>query len=1191
MKNTLQLFATFLLVSIFQLSFAQNNVIKLNSGDLILNELDPQSTIGDVLIENSSAGDYYLVQFTQIPNESQQNELSSNGVRLLEYIPNKTWIANLSQAVSQATIESMNIRAIEPWKADYKTASTFDLSGAPEWVYEGKDQYRLMIDRQLDVDQAAFEALMTSNGVLVEEAINGENNEYLNITIDDNKVEWLKSLAEVKFISYGEAPPVPDDIRARGLHTLNLLGPNDAFGRDLNGDGVSIAIADNGVGPHIDRKGRITMHTTTNTGTHGDMTTGIAVGAGNLNPRFKGHATHSYLHYYNISGYPHIAQAVSNLNNRGVVITSTSFSQGCNNYDGTSRAIDQQVNANKALLHVFSAGNSANSNCGYGAGTPWGNITGGRKIGKNVIATGNLDYRGLLTNSSSRGPADDGRIKPDICANGTSQMSTDPNNGYSPGGGTSAAAPSIAGISAVLYQGYRELNNNQDPSSGLIKAAMLNTARDVGNVGPDFFFGWGVVNAHRAMLLLEENRYLDSSVSQNSLNTHDIVINQNLQSLKLMVYWTDLEGSTVSSKALVNDLDLRVVTPTNDTIFPYVLDPTPNSAALSSPATRGVDDLNNVEQVQIDSASAGTYRVLVNGTAIPIGSQSYHLLWETIEDSITLTYPAGGEPLIPFTQETIRWDAPEGVSGNFTVEFSANNGASWTNLGTAGSNVRYFNITVPNITTGNALFRVSRNGISGTSPKGISILRTPQNVRADFICPDSIGISWNAVSGATSYDVFLLGDTHMDSVGTSTTTSLTLFNVDFSQENWVAVRARTANAVGERSNAVTIPQNTFNCPLAFDLSIDKIIAPAGYVPGCNSSKTAVRIEVSNLGDSVLSNVPVELNINNTAYSDTIPGPIASLATVNFTFKDSITLSATLPTSVSAVVKLATDQNSFNDSISDDVILIPSQVVSAPYNMDFETINPCATSNTCGSVTCNLGQGWVNIPNTMDDHDMRVDFGGTPSSGTGPSIDANPGTTTGRYIYSEASNNCYNLTSEVLSPCLDLSSTIRPEFDFAYHMQGTSVGLLRVDIFRNGSWTNDIINPLFGNIGTTWNRRTIDLSPYKGDTVTIRFRIETGSSWSSDIAIDDINLIDQGVGLGEIETDNYRLFPNPSEGLFRIQLNEGNIGELRVFDLQGRNIYRTRINDSYGEIDLSNFDKGIYIIEFKDGEVREKVMVN
>lgn len=79
---------------------------------------------------------------------------------------------------------------------------------------------------------------------------------------------------------------------------------------------------------------------------------------------------------------------------------------------------DKQIFENKDLIHVFSAGNSGNSDCGYGAGAGWGNITGGHKMGKNSIAVGNLNQDGVIENSSSRGPASDGRIKPDICANG-----------------------------------------------------------------------------------------------------------------------------------------------------------------------------------------------------------------------------------------------------------------------------------------------------------------------------------------------------------------------------------------------------------------------------------------------------------------------------------------------------------------------------------------------------------------------------------------------------------------------------------------------------------------------------------------------------------------------------------------------------------------------------------------------------
>lgn len=174
-----------------------------------------------------------------------------------------------------------------------------------------------------------------------------------------------------------------------------------------------------------------------------------------------------------INGYPHIVDAAANLINLGTVITSTSYSQGCGGeYTNDASAVDEQIRENPALIHVFSAGNAGTSDCGYGAGSGWGNITGGYKAAKNTIACGNLDYLGNLATSSSRGPAADGRIKPDICANGVDQLSTEPPNDYAPGGGTSAAAPSIAGIVATLYHAFKIHNNGQNPESPLIKACL-----------------------------------------------------------------------------------------------------------------------------------------------------------------------------------------------------------------------------------------------------------------------------------------------------------------------------------------------------------------------------------------------------------------------------------------------------------------------------------------------------------------------------------------------------------------------------------------------------------------------------------------------------------------------------------------------------------------------------------------------
>ena len=106
---------------------------------------------------------------------------------------------------------------------------------------------------------------------------------------------------------------------------------------------------------------------------------------------------------------------------------------------------------------------------------------------------------------------------------------------------------------------------------------------------------------------------------------------------------------------------------------------------------------------------------------------------------------------------------------------------------------------------------------------------------------------------------------------------------------------------------------------------------------------------------------------------------------------------------------------------------------------------------------------------------------------------------------------------------------------------------------------------------------------------MRFRIQTGSGWSSDIAIDDVSLIDLSTSINEVTNEEYKLYPNPSEGMFNIQLTEGQIGDVRVFDLQGRNVFNTFISSSNGQIDLSNLEKGIYLIEFKEGH-REKIMI-
>ncbi|GGD28092.1 choice-of-anchor D domain-containing protein [Hyunsoonleella pacifica] len=166
----------------------------------------------------------------------------------------------------------------------------------------------------------------------------------------------------------------------------------------------------------------------------------------------------------------------------------------------------------------------------------------------------------------------------------------------------------------------------------------------------------------------------------------------------------------------------------------------------------------------------------------------------------------------------------------------------------------------------------------------------------------------------------------------------------------------------------------------------------------------------------------------------------------------------------------------------------STVSSFPYTEDFE-------SNTVGA--------W--IQDTTDNFDWTVNSGGTTSTDTGPT-GAGGGT---YYIYTEASSN-YNNTSNLFSPCFDLSGLTNPEFSFSYHMYGADLGTLNVDIstdsgitYPTNLWTQT------GQVqtanGDAWITVTLNLAAYAGQTIKLRIQGITGSSWNSDIAVDDISL--------------------------------------------------------------------------------------
>ncbi|GAF80346.1 unnamed protein product, partial [marine sediment metagenome] len=272
-----------------------------------------------------------------------------------------------------------------------------------------------------------------------------------------------------------------------------------------------------------------------------------------------------------------------------------------------------------------------------------------RAVSKNVMTVGAVDDAVLngsrylpeatMTNFSGWGPTDDGRIKPDVVGNGKSLYTTDGdhNTDYETVSGTSLSTPNISGSAILLIEYYGELFTGQAMRASTLKGLIIHTADDLGNPGPDYKYGWGLMNTEAAAALIKEHKDFpsDNMIVEAALDTGNTgdtyaVDWDGTGEFRATLCWTDPPGTESevlddTSSKLVNDLDLRITGPGGSPTYnPYTLNPANPSVA----ATTGDNTLDNVEQVYIPATGlAGTYTVKVSyiGT-LTNGTQAYSLI-------------------------------------------------------------------------------------------------------------------------------------------------------------------------------------------------------------------------------------------------------------------------------------------------------------------------------------------------------------------------------------------------------------------------------------------------------------------------------------------------------------------------------------------------------------------------------------
>src|SRR6185503_9817416 len=192
-----------------------------------------------------------------------------------------------------------------------------------------------------------------------------------------------------------------------------------------------------------------------------------------------------------------------------------------------------------------------------------------------------------------------------------------------------------------------------------------------------------------------------------------------------------------------------------------------------------------------------------------------------------ITYPAGGEKLLPGESVTLQWDSYGDPANTFTLQYSTDNGSNWTDINTnVAANLRQLAWTVPNINTEQALIRITRNSTALTSTsQAFTIVGIPSISLAATQCEGYIALQWGAVTGATDYEVMMLRGDEMISMGITDTTIYSISGLSKDSVYWVSVRARVNGSPGRRATAISRQPNSGTCSGDIsnnDLKIDAI---------------------------------------------------------------------------------------------------------------------------------------------------------------------------------------------------------------------------------------------------------------------------------------------------------------------------------------------------------------------------------
>ncbi|MFN7119246.1 MAG: S8 family peptidase, partial [Saprospiraceae bacterium] len=539
-----------------------------------------------------------------------------------------------------------------------------------------------------------------------------------------------------------------------GLNQVNLV---HHYYPHLNGTGLTASVKEERfLQSDIDFAGRQVATPTAdrNSSTHASVMATILGGGGNSYYNSKGAAWGVQL---SSTSFDNLLPE-TNYKDLNISVQNHSYGVGIENYYGAEAlAYDMSVKAHPELLHVFSAGNrgtQASESGIYKGLNNIANLTGTFKIAKNVLTVGSLTLTGEVPALSSRGPAYDGRVKPELVALGQD--------------GSSGAAALTSGVAILLQQAFLEKFGHL-PDAALIKALLINSADDVDAPGIDFQSGYGNVNAWQALQTLENAHFAQGIIrGDKGVENITIAVPDHAANLKITLVWSDLPANANAPQALVNDLDLELQH-SGEVWLPWVLNAFPHPDSLAQLPQRKKDHINNVEQITIERPAAGQYNIAVSAFKLQTPEQLYYVAyqWDTLE-IFKWTFPLRTDPVEATENRVLRWQTT--LTDTLTTIEYALDGGDWQLLTEKVHLQRPFVLWQAPDTVATAILRLTTGAhvfLSDTFR-----IDRPADLQVGFNCNDSVMLFWNSISKAKAYRVYELGTKYLQEIQTQTDTFL-----------------------------------------------------------------------------------------------------------------------------------------------------------------------------------------------------------------------------------------------------------------------------------------------------------------------------------------------------------------------------------------------------------------------------------